>query len=182
MKAQVYPNPANAKGGWSQLFGWIKKKGLEAVTKAHRADLEKYITILKGMSGEEIGFLVAGSTIFRVINSSGVLPAQALDLSARREEVSDFVPIALNREIQRFQKEKRYQDAAMIMPWLHSVRALNDLELRLLGREMWAEMARGFQYAEEGLDQLKEMVRLRLPEGLEAQLFFVPVGLEPNHR
>lgn len=164
------------------MFGWIKKKGLEAVTKAHRADIEKYITILKGMSGDEIGFLVAGSTVFRVINSNGILPAQALDLSARREEISDFVPIALNREIQRFQKENRFNDAAMVMPWLHSVRALNDLELRLLGREMWAEMARGFPFAEEGLDQLREMVRLRLPEGLEAQLLFVPVGLEPNHR
>ena len=39
------------------------------------------------------------------------------------------------------------------MVWLHTMRAAARLELRPLGRDMWRELARGFPYVEESVEE-----------------------------
>lgn len=163
------------------VLGWLKRKVLAASSKSQEKELRAQTQRLKGMSDDEIGFLVAGSTILRLnLMSGGVLPPEALDLSMPRDEFEmDMIPIKLGNLIRQFQKMGQPTDAAFVMTWLHSTRALCNLDIRVFGREMWAQLSRGFPYAPEKLDEMGELLGETL-NVTEEDLEFVPVGLEPQ--
>ncbi|VAV87317.1 hypothetical protein MNBD_ALPHA07-706 [hydrothermal vent metagenome] len=119
------------------MIGWLKRKALAATSQSQEKELCAQIQRLKGMSCEEIGFLVAGSTILRLkLTSDGVLPPEALDLSMPRDEFKmDMIPVKLGSLIRQFQKMGQPTDAAFIMTWLHSTRALCNLDIRVFGRD-----------------------------------------------
>jgi len=138
--------------------------------------------MLRGISDSEMGMLIAGATILRTrLTKEGVLLAESLDLSIPRLDGQyDYVPLELSKLIKIFQKDNRPTDAAFTMVWLHSTRALNALEIRVFGREMWAELTRGFPYISLGFQQISELLGtdMRRKQFLDAE--FIPIGLEPN--
>jgi hypothetical protein len=162
-------------------LGWLKRKVLAASSKSQEKELRAQIQRLKGMSNDEIGFLVAGSAILRLnLTSGGVLPPEALDLSMPRDEFKmDMIPIKLGSLIRQFQKMGQPTDAAFAMTWLHSTRALCNLDIRVFGRELWAEMSRGFPYAQEKIGDMEKLLGKTITIS-EEELKFVPVGLEPQ--
>ncbi len=162
------------------MVGWLKRKMLTAASKSQEKELRAQIQRLKGMSSEEIGFLLAGSTLVRKnLTSGGALPPESLDLSMPRDEFEmEMVPIKLGTIIRQFQKSGQPSDAAFTMTWLHSTRALCNLDIRVFEREMWAELSRGFPYARQGLHQI-ELELGKSSKVSDQDLKFIPVGLEP---
>ncbi|MEE9452751.1 MAG: hypothetical protein V3V13_00020 [Paracoccaceae bacterium] len=162
------------------MLGWIKRKVLEQDTNAAKTDLEKYIRILKGMSDEEIGDFLIPATISRTITYKHLLIAGALDLRVLRNAELETVPLRLNRQIRECQKRETFEEAAALMPWLHSVRSINDLELRYLSKEMWAELIRGFPHARSSIGFFQSSNDVNIPNGFLESMYFVPYGLEPK--
>ncbi|NKW72251.1 hypothetical protein HGD85_04700 [Rhodobacteraceae bacterium R_SAG10] len=162
------------------MVGWLKRKALAAASKAQENEIRAQTQRLKGMSDDEIGFLVAGSTIIRLLLiSEGIIPIEALDLSLERDDLKmDMVPVKLGYLIRKYQKMGQPNDAAFTMSWLHSTRALCNLDIRVFGREMWAELSRGFPYAREKLIEI-EKTTTKTRDISDEDLEFVPVGLEP---
>ncbi|MFG6565911.1 hypothetical protein ACGYLI_16975 [Sulfitobacter sp. 1A13421] len=163
------------------VFRWIRKKALSATSSLQESEIKDQIQLLKGMSDEEIGFIVAGSTILRLnYIAEGTIPPEALDLSLERDDLEvDMVPVKLISFIREFQKMDQPIDAAFTMPWLHSTRALSNHDIRVFGREMWAEMSRGFPYARMKLNEIEEM-SFKTREISDEDLTFIPIGLEPS--
>lgn len=167
------------------MFGWVKSRIQKASTDAMRDDLARFIESLRGAGDYELGMLLVVANAIRLnFIATGKLPPAALNLEIPRtkqlEVKCDTCPIELNSAIRAFQKLGQPTDAAGTMVWLHSVRALNVPELRLLGRHMWGELSRGFPHAAEALGDTRRMGGKNLPDQLDDELTFVPVGLEPE--
>ena len=163
------------------MFGWVKKKVLQAGTDAAKNEIVRFIAGLKGASDQELGMMIAIATIIRVnFTKMGRIPPEALDFGIRRDNNTDYkcevCAVYLVNAIKQFQSIGQQSDAAGTMIWLHSVRSLNDPEIRLLGREMWKELDRGFPYAFEALEYVREMTGKPLPD-IEDELRFTPRGL-----
>lgn len=166
------------------MFDWLKRRGLAAVTRVQEEEMVRWTKMLKGMSAEEIGFLIASATVLRFkLTHSGYLPAEALNLGLERDAFQmDLVPMKLTRLVKDFQHNNELGEAAAAMVWLHSVRALNDGELRYSGRLMWEELTRGFPEAHGKFKDLCLLSKGKLKEELADHLYFIPVGLEPLTR
>lgn len=162
------------------MIGWLKKKALAASSKVQENEIRAQTQMFKGMSDDEIGFIVAGSTILRLnYMSEGIIPPEALDLSLERDDFKmDMVPVKLGNLIREFQNMGQPTDAAFTMIWLHSTRSLSNLDIRVFGREMWAEISRGFPYAREKLVEIEKM-STKTHEISDEDLEFIPIGLEP---
>ena len=82
----------------------------------------------------------------------------------------------LNQHIQFVQKEGIEAIAAGLFPWLHTLRAVDNPELRPMAREMWGEIARGFPYALDWVSRLP----FDIPSAVHDYLWIVPKGFEPS--
>ena len=91
----------------------------------------------------------------------------------------ELCPLRLVSLIKQFQKMGQPSDALGVWVWLHSVRALNVPEIRIFGRQMWKELVRGFPFALQALQQMRDTGAI-LPNGIEWELSFIPHGLEPT--
>ncbi|MBS3965979.1 MAG: hypothetical protein KGZ60_01820 [Truepera sp.] len=167
------------------MFGWAKRKLEAASVNAQRDDINRFIAGLRGADDEEIGTMLVVANGIRInLLRLGAIPVAALDFSIPRDADTqmkcDMCPITLSSSIKQFQRDNQRSDAFGVMVWLHSVRALNAPELRSLGREMWGELARGFRYADEAYQDIREIAGDRLPPDLQRELTFIPRGLEPR--
>lgn len=167
------------------MFGWLKKRALEASTDAMKNDIVRFIASLKGADSEEISTMIVVANILRLnLTAMGKIPPAALNINIPRdydlEMKCDMCPITLTSTIKQFQKINQPSDALGVMIWLHSVRALNTPELRIYGREMWQELKRGFPYVDETLEQIRELSNKPLPTDIDEEIRFIPRGLEPQ--
>jgi hypothetical protein len=158
------------------MFGWLRRK-LDGTQ-----ELERFVTSLRGMSAPELGTLVAIATIVRInMRNDGHLPDAALHvaggLSPEKQLAAQWKMTTL---VQQFQKLGQPSDAAGAMVWSHSMRAGATPELRLLGRQMWGELSRGFAHAPEAIEDLVALSPNPLPPGLSREYRFIPPGLEPT--
>jgi hypothetical protein len=81
----------------------------------------------------------------------------------------------LNRMIRDVQKQEPVM-AAGLMVWLHSVRASQTPEVRSRGREMWAELERGMDYAYSAAVDLRALGLQLNTKGLDR----MPQNLLPD--
>ena len=119
------------------MFGWFKKRVLEASNDAMKNDIERFIASLKGADDEEISTMLVVANILRLnLTKMGKIPPAALDLSIPRNNdlaiKCDMCPMTLTSAIKQFQKINQPSDALGVIVWLHSVRALNVPEIRVL--------------------------------------------------
>ena len=71
--------------------------------------------------------------------------------------VNPAVAWQLNRTIAKFQKEGAPHMAVGLMVWLHTIRAATTPEIRLMARQMWGELSRGFPYVLEAKIELQDL-------------------------
>ena len=169
------------------MFGWLKKKIENASTDAMANDLQRFIRSLQGADDKEIATMLVVANIVRLnLLQMGKIPEAALDLSIYRDKDTemqcDMCTIGVNSIIKQFQSLNQPSDALGAMIWLHSVRALNVPELRILGKSMWAELSRGFPYLEDAVQQMRDVIGTRVPPNIDDEVSFVPNGLEPQDR
>jgi hypothetical protein len=154
------------------MFGWLKRQVQVAVANSFDQDIDRFIRGLKGAGDSEVGAVVACAAHWR-----NTLEAQFgwnLDHPGLVAAVQDVgAAMKLNRMIREVQKREPAM-AVGLMVWLHSVRASQTPEIRLRGREMWAELERGIPHSYSDAEgyELVGGVRLnidgvdRIPENL----------------
>lgn len=130
-------------GFLGRLF-WARRR-----SRAQR-DLVRFTDGLNKSDPSEVGLVVAQATDVR----QQILEAWGVDL-AYPAAAGLIIPGLGGRLLESIYELQRKGDmsslarAAAFMVWLHSVRALNDIKLRPLGREMWAALSRGFPEVED---------------------------------
>lgn len=164
------------------MLGWVRRRVELAAVKAATEDICRQINMLKGMDSEEIGTLLASATFFRcLLERHDAVPDGAFDLRVERDQDQcDLFQLYLNRLIKEKQKLGAYADAAGVMVLLHTVRALNMLDIRHLGQAMWSELARGSDYAAEVLPELFDVCDIACTEEDILAARMIPPGLEPH--
>jgi hypothetical protein len=161
---------------------WFRsKRSLQLATiRDATADLERFLLALKGMSGPELGMVVAVAATIRIeLRQQNLFPDEALGVGMPLPESQQA---ALQANLSRMVFDLQKQNApttAGAMVWLHSLRAFRYPEVRLLGRQMWGELQRGFSHLSEAFQFMENAVRQPLPAGARQASQFIPVGLEP---
>lgn len=159
---------------------WIKKKIYDAGYKTGLEEIERFTLSIRGQTGEEIGMLLAIANLIRIeLMNDDRLSMQVLNFESSESEHANAQMFVSNM-VRVFQKENQKSDAAGTMVWLHSLRAQSYPELRIKGREMWAELSRGFEHVYDALNDIEAMTQKALPELSNEEIYFIPVGLEPR--
>jgi len=162
------------------IGNWLKRKVQLAVVKNAREDLERFVSSLRGATGEELGFLVANATIIRLrLLAAGEIPPRSLDSVSGPGDGISFVQLKISNLVRTFQKMNQLSDAAATMVWLHTIGALGTPEIRELGREMWDQLSRGFSHTESALDGIEALTQEELPAGAWQVYTFIPNSLAP---
>ena len=164
------------------MFGsWRKRRAQLNAVRDATADLERFVLSLKGQSADELGMLVAIAAVIRMnMRQEGRLPDEALGVGVPlSDDQQDAIQANMSRLTREWQKMNQPTDAAGGMVWLHSLRASRYPEVRLLGRQMWGELQRGFPTAFQAFDFIEKATQKPLPLGCLQASQFIPVGLEP---
>jgi hypothetical protein len=162
------------------LLKWLQRRIQLAAIKGGRQDLERFVISLRGQSDEEIGTLVAIAAVIRMrLREAGHLPDEMLQITSVHEHEQAATQLHMSRLVRTFQAERQFSDAAGVMVWLHTLRSLSSPELRLLGRQMWQQLERGFLHALPALAQIEAVTGRDLPLGTLQACRFIPDSLDP---
>lgn len=159
------------------LKAWIRKWQ----AKKAEEDIRVFLNYLKGGDEEEIASVVAIATVMRYEVNNFNVPLDKLlknGLLATSGEIAE-IQYFLSQTLQEMQSIDQPLFATGLMVWLHSVRALQYPEIRIFAREMWGELGRGFNGAENFLLVSKELLPISVSKISEYEFSFIPVGLEP---
>ena len=157
------------------MLSWLRRKAQLAIVKGGREDLERFVYSLRGQSGAELGtLLVVAASVRIALRQSGVLPDELVKVTPDPQQAA--AQLAVAQLVRRYQSKDRLEEAAGAMVWLHTMRALSIPELRLLGRQMWRELARGHDHVPASLGALG-LLPFSAP-GLETAK--IPDDLDPS--
>ena len=149
------------------IDNWSKKRQAK--------EIGGYLDILRGMDGGEIGMVVATATHMRH-NLATLKGYDLLDPILLMGTTPQAV-LELSKLTTEFQKTGERSDAAAMMVWVHTLRAVARTELRTKGREMWGHLKRGFPHVPESAEFIETVTgkTLRL-DGFDQ----FPAGLTPE--
>lgn len=159
---------------------WMQDRAARSAAK----DVQRFIDGLRRTPDRDLGVIVGIAAVIRVnMETHEVIPEgifQQDTLPTTRE--LGMMQMRINRLAGQFTKMRQAADATGAMIWSYSLRCLNIGEMRPLGREMWAELQRGFPHAEEALDEGEERKGEKFNPRVWAEWAMIPVGLEPEPR
>ena len=153
----------------------------ERATNSSRKAVQDYVNGLRQMTDEDLGIILAVSTVIRVnMENEGYLPKglyadQALPTPS---ELGRY-QMDLNKLVRDFNKMRHHTDAVGTLLISYSLRCLNVPAVRDLGQIMWAEMQRGLPYGEAALKNGEEEKGEPFPARAWQEWQQIPVGLEP---
>jgi hypothetical protein len=155
------------------MLTWLRRKAQLVIVKSGREDLERFVESLRGQSAQKIGtLLVVAASVRIALRQSGVLPDELVRVTADPQQAA--AQLAVAQLVRRYQSKDRFEEAAGAMVWLHTMRALSTPELRLLGRQMWRELARGHNHISASLEGMGLMPfsavgveAVRIPDDLD---------------
>ena len=164
------------------LRNWFKNKRSIRLAQVRdaTADLERFNVALKGMSDQELGTVVAMAAALRMeLREAGLFPDEALGVGfPLPEDKQDFIRRNIGGLVLDWQK-KNHPNTAAAMVWAHTLRAYHFPEVRLLGRQMWGELERGFPHALAAFSFMESIAGQSPPLGSLLASQFIPIGLEP---
>ena len=153
----------------------IKMKAQGYFTERMKNEINEYITALRGADDDEVGLALVAAIHFRNI----YLYRTDIDLfDPALALVSDpGLALKFSKEIEECQAENRNIDAVPLLVWAHSLRAIQNPQIRALGREMWGELQRGKKHALKKSEDFELIIGRRVDlTGLDD----VPEGLSPR--
>ena len=160
------------------VFGWLRKKVKNAAVDSQRDDLTRFVESLRGQSSSELAALILVATVVRLTVDSRTLPIALLEgLSNNPDDL--LSPVLLTRLIKDLQRQGSLPQAAGAMIWLHSARAILQPELRLLGRQMWAELVRGIPHVNDARLDLMSLTGQQIDPKYAVAAVYVPPPLTP---
>ena len=89
-----------------------------------------------------------------------------------------YIRIKLNKIIRMSQGDGSYASAAGAMVWLHTLRLTQSPELRIIGKQIWVELSRGFQEIHNHIDQIRESVEHYIDNGNVDDYKNIPDGFQ----
>lgn len=132
-------------------MGWFLNKFNQWANKTQLKEMTSFVESLKAMDGTEIGFVLANATHIRHgLEAQGHVLLDPMCYTA----INPGFTLTLSRTVIDLQKDKQFSDAAAFMVWVHTLRAANTLSLRQQGRNMWAELSRGFPHVPHAASEL----------------------------
>ena len=133
------------------------------------------------MSDEDLGVVVAVATVIRVnMENEGHLQKDLFgDTPLPGTNVLGRYQMDLNRLVRDFNKMGQPTDAIGTLVISYSFRCLNIAELRDQGRDMWRQLRRGFEHAEQALIDGEKTKGKPFPKEVWKEWRQIPVGLEP---
>ena len=144
------------------LFRWVDSLSLRWAEKVQQREMDDYLLKLRGIDGSELGSVAAVAAHMR----NKMLCERGVDfLMPHAATAADpSLIFKLVGAIKEFQKRGKIGliNAAATMLWVHTIRAVNNPNLRSTAREMWGEIGRGFPYLEEGAELIEAMTRTTL--------------------
>ncbi len=161
----------------SGIANHLKERALNSSRKA----LLDYIGGLKQMTDQDLGVVLAVSTVIRInMENEGYLP-QGLYSDQTLPTANELgrYQIDLNKLVRDFNKMRQHTDAVGALLITYSLRCLNVPEIRDLGRDIWAEIGRGLPHCEAALTQGEKEKGEALPKRVWQEWQQIPVGLEP---
>lgn len=154
----------------------------EQARRSGTHEVRRFIDGLRRTADRDLGVIVGIAAVVRVnMENEGVLPE---GLFAREALPSaqqlGLLQMRLNHVAKQFLRMRQAADATGVMVWSYSLRCLNVPGLDALGREMWAELTRGFPHVEEALDEGEERNGRRFDRRVWEEWHRIPPGLEPD--
>lgn len=147
--------------------------------RSQERQIDDYLLKLRGMDGSEIGGVVALAAHMRnrFLNEKGLDFLMPHVVTA----ADPSLVMTLSRTAKDFQKmgQMGLINAAALILWVHTLRATKNPNIRMKGREMWGELARGFPHIEEGA-RLFEMMTGETLDLRDAGTY--PDGFTPKPR
>ena len=158
------------------MFGWLRRFLRKRRMAIRLLELGSFVKSLKDMDDYELGLSAlqtarALGAIERGDGNAGfpegLSPLQPHDFHAACPDCC----LRLTQLIRFAQKQQQPIVAVGFMPWLHTLRTVEDTELRFLVREMWGEVARGFPHVDAWAEELSVPAMLylsysqKIPEG-----------------
>lgn len=128
------------------MFRWLKDKARAAIAFIHRREMEGWVRKLRALDATEVAYILAIAMHYRnsAMQRVGVDLMRPFDAIAQRPKLA----MQLNHDLQVLQKRQMPTLASGAIIWLFTVRAAREPGLRDLGREIWAQLARGFRDVE----------------------------------
>lgn len=163
------------------MIRWLQSKILKWSIDAMRDDLERFVRSMQGASSSDLGDLIVLATILRLqFEKNGEFERSEGQLGSGTGGPNDpLLALGINRIIAQLQRNRQHEQAGAAMVWLHTVRATQNPELRLIGRQLWKELVRGQKSADAV--RIEQGIRVGvLPPNLAEEVLFVPAGLEPE--
>lgn len=153
------------------MFKWLDKK----FSNTQREEATRFLDSLRGADIGVIDMISA-----QAIYWANFYYAEGLDLYDMEGWIMSnmMFPAQLVSNIKTLQRDGSMSNVGLQV-WLHSSRALLYPELRVFGRDIWAELAKATPDARAMADEMHMQTRL-LPEYLDPQK--VPSGLEKLSR
>jgi len=159
------------------LANHFKDRALNSSRKA----VQDYLKGLRQMTDQDIGVILAVSTVIRInMENEGYLPKGLYtDQSLPTTTELGRYQMDLNKLVRDFNRMKQHTDAVGTLLISYSLRCLNVPEVRDLGRDIWAEIERGVDHVEPALKQGEEEKGEPFPTRAWQEWRQIPVGLEP---
>lgn len=165
-------------------MSWLKRKTYNWALKVNTEEMNRFILSLRGMDDHDISMLMASALTIRIdVRRSGEKFDDALDLGSGMSPIDrDANLIQMNRYIKAFQKEGQPESAAGVMVWLFSLRSIVYPEIRILGREMWGQLSRGFDDVVGCFFTINYFKARKYTESevIYELMHAIPPGLEPS--
>lgn len=133
-------------------MGWFKSKVDKFVERAFIEEITGFVQCLRGMDAAELGYIVALSTHLRqIMQCNGHQIMNPIVYVNRNPEII----IRISTAIKEAQEQGQFQKAAGLMVWLHTTRASIRPEIRVIARDMWCQLARGFPHVHTAAAYMK---------------------------
>ena len=134
------------------MLGLFKSKRNKIKEKGEKA-FSNCIPTLKGMDGSEIGFVLDQAVRIKYASTIFGSDEDALEIFINPMAVPETIAFGILEEWERHMislagSVEGRAKIGYLSIWYLSVIACQIGELRLKGREMWAELERGYQYTE----------------------------------
>ena len=164
------------------IFDWIKDSLRNQAQQSSLREVTQFIDGLRSMTNEDMGVVIAVTTVIRVnMEREGYLP-EGLFNSAELPSTDALAryQMDINKLVRQFNRLGQPTDGLGALVISYSIRCLNIFELRDYGRDMWEVLQRGFPHAEKALKDGEVTKGEPFDAQVWAEWSQIPVGLEPQ--
>ena len=141
------------------MFGWLKRTAGNAIANSGTTDIDRFVLGLKGSTSTDIARIVALTAHWR----NHLEEKFGWDLD--HPNLVAMEDSGATRKLHTLLRQVQKQSPAMtegLVVWVHTLQASRTPEIRMTGREMWRELARGVPFAAAAAEELNQIASAKL--------------------